>query len=104
MLRINSQSLEYIKVPVTAKKGGVAYDPTGDTVEMTFSQSETLPATPTWYAASWEDGSNQDMVRCLIGPTGEVELTASHTPWYVFIKITDNPEIPVLEAGPIEVY
>lgn len=105
MLRINSQSLEYVKVPVFAKKAGVAYDPSTDVVEMTFVQSETLPANPTWYDATWEPRTGGQSARCLVGPApGVVQLTADHDPWYVFIKISDNPEVPVIEAGPIEVY
>ena len=105
MLRVNSQSLEYVKVPVFAKKAGVAYDPSSDTVKMTFVQSETLPASPTWYNATWEDTTGGHMARCLVGPNpGVVQLTADHDPWFVFVQITDSPEIPVIEAGPIEVY
>lgn len=105
MLKINSQSVEYVKVPVFAKKAGVAYDPSGDVVAMTFVQSETLPAVPTWYAASWEATTGGHLARCLVGPSpGVVQLTADHDPWYVFVKITDSPEVPVIEAGPIEVY
>jgi hypothetical protein len=45
------------------------------------------------------------MARCLVGPSpGVIQLSADHDPWYVFVQITDNPEIPVIEAGPIEVY
>ena len=104
MLRVNSQSLEYVKVPVFAKKLGVAYDPSSDVVKMTFVQSETLAVSPTWYSATWEDTTGGHMARCLVGPTGAVQLAADHDPWYVFVQITDNPEVPVIEAGPIEVY
>jgi len=102
MLRISTESKEYVKVPVTAKKSGIAFDPTGDVVKMAFSASEHLGVSPTWLTASWESGAGRYWARCVVGPGGVVQLTAGT--WWVFVQITDNPEVPVVGAGAIEVY
>ena len=102
MLEIQSQSTEYVKCLVTAVKAGASYDPTADTVQMTFSATEALSATPTWYAASWESATCGDYARCLVGPSpGLVQPTAGT--WWAFVKITDSPEVPVIKAGPFTV-
>jgi len=103
MFEIRTLSTEYVKVPVTAKKAGVAYDPSSDTVKMTFSLTEHLGVAPTWYAASWEDMTGGHMARCLVGPSPGVVQLAAGT-YNVFVQISDNPEIPVLRAGAITVY
>jgi hypothetical protein len=102
MLRVSTQSKEYVKVPVSAKKSGVAFDPSVDVVKMAFSSSEHLGAAPTWQNATWESGAGQYWARCVVGPGGTVQLAAGT--WWVFVQITDSPEIPVVGAGPIEVY
>lgn len=102
MLEVSTQSLQYVKVPVTATKGGVAFDPSGDVVAMTFSTSEHLGTSPTWYTASWEDTVGGHLARCLVG-TGGAAVLAAGTYW-VFVKVTDSPESPVVGAGPILVY
>jgi hypothetical protein len=102
MLEISTQSLQYVKVPITATKGGVAFDPSGDVVQMAFSASEHLGANPTWCTASWEDTTGGHLARCLVGTGGAATLAAG-THW-VFVKVTDSPESPVISAGPIIVY
>jgi len=103
MLEIQSQSVEFVRFPVTATKAGAAYDPTADTVKVTFSETETLAADATWHDGSWEAGVGCPwFARCLVGPSpGVVELTAGT--WWAFVKITDSPEVPVIKAGPLEV-
>lgn len=99
---ISTASLEYVRVPVTVTKSGAAYNPTGDTVQMTFVSSARSPnAGDTWYAGSWETAGSTYYALCLVGPGGTVVLTAGT--WYVWVKVTDAPEVPALPAGVIVV-
>jgi len=101
MLEISTASLIYVKVPLLANKSGITYDPSGDVVQMAFSTSEHLGANPTWYAATWEAIVGGQLARCLVGTGGAVALAAGT--YWVFVKVTDSPEAPVVMAGPIRV-
>lgn len=96
---ISTASLEYVRVPVSVTKKGVAYDPTNDTVAMAFQQ--TLVAPTVFYPGVWEATASSFFALCLIGPGSVVQLTAGT--WYVWVQITDSPEVPVLLAGVIVV-
>ena len=50
---------------------------------------------------SWEDMVGGHLARCLVGTGGAVALTAGT--YWVFVKVTDSPEAPVVMAGPIRV-
>lgn len=100
--RISSLSLERVKVPVTATVNGAAYNPTGGTVVMAFKRPKDTPAAGDWRTASWETISGKHHARALVGPGGVVELTTGR--WNVWVKISDDPEVPVIDAGAIEVY
>ena len=94
---LSTASLEYVRVPVTASKSGVAYDPTADAVAMAF---QATPAAPSlFYNGAWETTGTAFYALCLVGPGGVVQLSPGT--WYVWVKITDAPEIPVLDAGVI---
>jgi len=101
MLEISTASLQYVKVPILATKGGVSFDPSGDTVQMAFGTSEHIGESPTWCTASWEDAASGHLARCLVGTGGAATLTAGT--YWVFVKVTDSPEAPVVMAGPIRV-
>lgn len=95
---ISSLSTVYVQVPVAAVVNGVAYNPTGDTVQMAFPANSANPAT--WYPASWTDGpgSGAYLAQCLVGPgSGGVDLATGT--YGIWVQITDNPEIPVINCG-----
>ena len=104
MLSFSTASLQYIPAQVTALKEGVPYDPTGDTVAMAFTAgvTTTTPASLTTYSATWDTAQGQHIALCLVGPGGTTQLTAGI--WTVWVKITDNPEIPFLVAGQIQMF
>jgi len=96
-------SIEYVRVLMTVEKDGAVFNPTSDVVKMTFTAVDSLVGTETWYDSSWETAGIKYFARCLIGPTpGKVELT--HGTWFVWVKVTDNPETPIKRAGVIDVY
>lgn len=109
MLSQSIASLKYVRVGVSALvNGNVNYNPTSDTVQMGFVPASSLENTPPsqWYPASWDtvvQGTQTVyQAKCLAGPGGTYVPTVGK--FMVWVKITDNPEIPVDPAGPIEFY
>ena len=100
MHEISSESLEYVKVWVDAKRSGVSFDPTGDNVEMAFTTGPDVEEAD-WNESSWETIGRKYYARCLVGPGGAIELEDGS--YEVWVRITDDPEIPVLKAGAIKV-
>lgn len=99
-------SLEYVYVPVSATKLGATYNPTGDTVQFAFMPTPTqVPQTSDWQTGAWDTVSTDVIypyrAKCLVGPGGTIVLTVGI--YVIYIKITDNPEIPVLYAGQLEI-
>lgn len=99
-------STVYIKSRITATVNGVTnYDPTGDTVVIAFVAPGVTPAGADFKAASWETvGSSNYYARALVGPGPGAVIDLAAGSYRMWIKITDNPEIPVLEAGTVRVY
>lgn len=106
MLAISALSLEYVRVRIHASEDGAAVDPTADTVVMAFVAEGASPGVSDWKTASWETDPSVTpdayYARCLVGPSGAATLTAGI--YDVWVKATDNPEIPVLRAGSLEVF
>lgn len=103
-LEISSLSKEYVRVRVKAKEAGADVDPTADTVVMAFV-ADGEPAALDYKAATWETDTSTTpdtyYARCLVGPGGTVTLTDGL--YKVFVKVTDNPEVPVKHAGHLKV-
>jgi len=90
-MRISSLSTEYILIPVTASVNVL-----DDTVAWAFTDSGADPTT--WTSGDWDpDGK----ARILVGP-GALALTKGLRD--VWLKVTDNPEIPVRRVGQLTVY
>ncbi len=103
VLTIYSSSTQYVLVPVVFEVDGAAADPTADTVQMAFITPGTDPISGDFKSATWENtGTDTYAARCLVGPSGGA-TTLSAGSWSVVVRITDNPEIPVLDAGFIRV-
>ena len=86
---------------------GNSYNPTADPVYVAFALVTSPPATfvpsaATWYTASWSvQAGNPDpvyWVNILPGPlNGGVALAAGS--YIAYVKITDDPAVPVLPAA-----
>ena len=99
-------STQFVFIPVQATKSGVAYNPTGDVVQMAFMpQATQSPQVSDWVSASWD--TNQTSViypysaKCLVGPAGTIVLGLGS--YYMYLKIADSPEIPVLLGGILQI-
>lgn len=102
MIQQLATSLQYVPVIVTA----VGANPTTDPVAIAFTTPGTDPQSGDWKTASWNTtvtlGTNQYEAQCLVGPGGTVTLaTGSYQIW---VKVTDNPEVPQLPAGMLTIY
>lgn len=109
MIGQSVSSLQNIRYAVRATVNGIAYNPTGDAVQFGFLPSATNLANvvpSSWVSGDWETdtitGQTAYVATCLVGPGGDFAPAAS-TVYWVWVKITDNPEIPVLLAGQLQV-
>jgi hypothetical protein len=96
----------YVFVPVAATRSGLPYNPTGDPVQMAFMPTATqVPANTDWVSASWDTDTASVLypysVKCLVGPSGVINPGIGR--YIMYLKITDNPETPVLIAGQLDI-
>ena len=100
---ISDLSTVYIKSKIVATKNGASYNPTADVVEVAFKPPGVDPTGPDWHAASWETAGTSYYARLLVGPVGGTVLPVGT--YRMWIRITDAPEVPVLEApGTVRIY
>ncbi len=105
-LVVSSVSTEYVLSQVIATIGGLVIDPTGDVVQMAFLTPGVTPQAGDWKTAGWEVNTVTNphtySAKCLIGPNGVIQLAAGA--WDVWVKITDNPEVPAKKSGQLRVF
>lgn len=103
MLTQSSLSLEYIRVPVSVKESGSPIDPTSDSVALSFPTEGSAPTL--WNPGTWETDATTTpttyLARVLVGPNGDIELTAGL--YDVWVRITDNPEVPARKSGNLQI-
>lgn len=95
---VSSASTEDVLVPVTATILGAAYDPTVDPVAVAFLPNRVTPASDDWHTATWQTFGGAHYAVCLVGPANGGVVLAVGT-WTVWVKVSDNPEVPVMQAG-----
>jgi hypothetical protein len=103
---ISQLSTEYVLVPVKAAKAGASYNPTGDTVQMAFMALPTqVPGDDSWISASWDSDSSDILypysAKCLVGPAGTTNPGIGT--YVIYLKVTDDPEVPVMVAGQLQI-
>jgi len=105
-LGMSQLATQYYLVPISATKAGAAYNPTGDTVAFAFMpQATQVPGNSDWVTGSWDTNTSSVLypynAKCLVGPSGTTTLGIGT--YYVYVKITDSPEVPVLIAGQLQI-
>jgi hypothetical protein len=96
----------YVFVPFQVTKSGIPYNPTGDTVQFAFAATATyVPQVSDWVAGDW-DTDTTDIIypysaKCLVGPAGTITLGIGT--YIIYVRVQDNPEIPVLIAGQLQI-
>ena len=107
MLVLSSLSIEYVHVSIAATVGGVDLDPTGDIVALAFVTQGATPAPGDFVAGSWiQDPSTvptTHFARALVGPISPAVVMLAPGLYDVYVKVTDNPEVPCKKAGPLRV-
>lgn len=103
-LQISHLSTEYVKVPVSVTANGVAgYNPTNDVVMLAFTAVGSTPGDSDWKTSDWETITGKYYARALVGPGTHSVQQLTVGQWWVWAKISDNPEVPVMLCGQIEV-
>ena len=79
---------------------------TSDAVQFAFMPTAVqVPQVSDWVAGSWDIDTTNVLypysAKCLVGPGGTITLGIGT--YVVYVKITDNPEIPVLIGGQLEI-
>lgn len=104
---ISSLSRQYVGAPVKASTlTGASYNPTADPVQMAFMPTATQkPQVSDWQTAVWATVPSDIIypyaAYCLVGPGGTIELGIGT--YVVYLKVTDNPEIPADIVGYLQI-
>lgn len=102
---IPALSKQYVIIPIEGKDDNGVIDPTPFPVEFAFLPQDEIPAVSTiWYAAEWftevrDFLPNIYKAKVLIGPSGQVALTAGS--WDVWVRVTHTLETPIEKADTI---
>lgn len=106
MITQSAVSLQYVQAAVTATAAGAPVNPTSDVVQFAFMPGSTAPGSSDWKTGTWDGTAprltgNGYLAQCLVGPGGTIALAAgTYTMW---IKITDSPEVPVMQVGLLQI-
>jgi hypothetical protein len=103
-VQVYAGSVQYLRYPVAVTdETGATVDPTGDTVRIAFQPARSTDPLD-WQAAEWVTDATTTpdtyYVRALLGQTPFVLAAGVFD---CFIKISDNPETPILSAGTLYV-
>jgi hypothetical protein len=106
VIGLSQLATEYVLIPVAATKAGIPYNPTSDTVQFAFMPVATqVPQNTDWVSGSWDTDTTNIIypysAKCLVGPSGTITLGIGM--YVIYVKITDNPEIPVLIGGQLQI-
>jgi hypothetical protein len=107
MIQRSALSLEFVRANISATEAGDAVTPTGDPISFAFVPIGTKPTTLTTFTAgNWETDDSDAThpvyyARILVGPGGTLTLAVGEYDYYV--KVSDNPEIPVLWVDAIKI-
>lgn len=107
LISISHLSLQYVGVPVKPLLlTGQPFNPTADPVAMAFMPTAyQVPVLSDWKTAVWAVRSSNVLepyaAACLVGPGGTIQLGIGT--YIIYLKVTDNPEIPVLTGGQLQI-
>ncbi|MER7131242.1 hypothetical protein [Streptosporangium saharense] len=92
MLKVPSISVEYLRIPITGSNDLAAFP-----VEMAVLPEGQDPGSGDWLTAEW---SPLGEAMILVGPGTSLPLTRGVT-YQIWVRITAEPEIPVLAPGQV---
>jgi hypothetical protein len=102
---VDRDSRQYVQAHVDVTVAGQPFNPTADPVEFAFAAVGGRPAT--WYTGGWDGiepipGTNAYRAQVLVGPGSSGPALAPGR-YAVWLRITDNPEQPVMSVGQLVV-
>lgn len=100
-----ASSKEYVAVDVNVVPAAAPVE--NDPVEMAFVPGANLdrpgdPDAAGWHPAVWLRPAGQLAAACVVGPGGTLVLPRGN--FVVWVRITDNPEVPAIAADVLTVY
>lgn len=97
---------EHLAFSVSLEVDGQPYNPTGDVVEFAFMpvSPSTDPGPGDWHAGSWDTvAPDTYSALVLVGPNNGGVALDKGVEYYVWIQITDSPEIIVRRLDVLEI-
>lgn len=106
MISLSQLATQYVFVPVSATSLGIPANPTSDPVVFAFMPTATqVPQLSDWVSGAWDTDTTNVLypysAKCLVGPAGTITLGIGT--YIIYVKITSNPEVPVLIGGQLQV-
>lgn len=108
-MRYSILTKQHVKVGVRFMSEGAEVDISTDPVSLAFPVYGVDPVALDWLTSDWEVvanpavGNYKYLARTLIGPGSAKTLPVGL--YDVWVKVTDNPESPVIQAtGMLEIY
>ena len=88
-------SPQYVQVPVTAFGTAGTYNPTGDTVQFSFTPASYPVTEPSvWVTGSWVNVPRAGVLGAVPRRARNGGTALSIGTYQVWLKITDSPEVP----------
>lgn len=100
---IASISTEFLSADISAKSGGVSFDPTSDEVDFAFISGPTEPQSEDWNAGSWVSGGPPYIAEILIGPDNSGLILAKGS-YIVWCKVVTTSQVPKFSIGTLIIY
>jgi hypothetical protein len=96
-------STEYVSIDVSLTVPGLgAQSPTPDAVYIAFVQHAGSPQSGEWNTAAWTTQAPPYIASILVGPNNG-GLNLAKGAYSIWLKIVDNPEIPFVQAGTLNI-
>lgn len=100
-LTLPASTLEYVHTDVTADA-----DPLSDVVAFAFTARGTQPVSADWLTGEWKPGqawtAGQPVTARILAGAGGTYTPTAGSVVDVWVRVTDNPEIPVRRAGTVK--
>lgn len=102
MRTLPALSTIYLRAKVTAvDEAGSNISIANDAVDFAFMLDGKTPAVGDWKTGSW---GAPNVARILIGPgAGAATALTAGNQYQVWVRVTDNPEVPVLQVDTLNV-
>lgn len=97
-MQMSMLDTRYLNVPVTVSK-----NPTNDVVQFAFKIGPSRPSNSDWQTGAWQTPESPYVAQLLIGPENGGYVLAPGI-YAIWLKIIDNPEIPVLTVGSLTIF